>query len=227
MKKFLLIIFLLTISINVTAKEEIIPIRDKDKFIGIKDIITVESDEDKVKIETVAVKGLLFYKSLNKNDKYKIKIIINNDNYHYIKDSIKIEKYKYDSNKTIYRTINNPLRKLYNYKNINLEDKILDKKLKDKGYKGIEELDEYYKDYYKCDKLTSKELKKIIKGKQTYIKESNKVINKLAYNYYYKNIFITKNKNLNIELSINKKNYTDAYLDYPYDMGISFYLKKE
>ena len=117
-------------------------------------------------------------------------------------------------------------RNLIDGKNINLEDKILDKKLKTKGYKGIEELDEYYKDYFKCDKLTNKELKKIIKGKQTYIKESNSVINKLAYNYYYEYVFKIKEKNLNLELSINNKYYTNAYLDYPYDMDISFYLKK-
>lgn len=222
----LLIILLLLSSINVCAKEEVIPIRKENGLIGVKDIITVESNEELVKIETIAVKGLLAYTSINKKDKYKINLKISNKDYKYVDDSINIKKYKYDSNKTIYRTINSPLKKLYNYKNINLEDKILDKKLKSKGYKGIEELDEYYKDYFKCDKLTAKELKKIIKGKQTYIKESNKVINKLAYNYYYKYVFKIKEKDLNLELFIDDKYYTNAYLDYPYDMDISFYLKK-
>lgn len=222
----ILIILLLLSSINVYSKEEIIPIRKENGLIGVKDIITVESNEEIVKIESIAVKGLLAYTSMNKKDKYKINFNISNSDYKYVENSIKIKKYKYDSNKTIYRTINPPLKKLYNYKNINLEDKILDKKLKTKGYKGIEELDEYYKDYFKCDKLTNKELKKIIKGKQTYIKESNSVINKLAYNYYYKYVFKIKEKNLNLELSINNKYYTNAYLDYPYDMDISFYLKK-
>lgn len=222
----LLIILLLLSSINVYSKEEIIPIRKENGLIGVKDIITVESNEELVKIESIAVKGLLAYTSMNKKDKYKINFNISNSDYKYVENSIKIKKYKYDSNKTIYRTINPPLKKLYNYKNINLEDKILDKKLKTKGYKGIEELDEYYKDYFKCDKLTNKELKKIIKGKKTYIKESNSVINKLAYNYYYKYVFKIKEKNLNLELSINNKYYTNAYLDYPYDMDISFYLKK-
>ena len=222
----LLIILLLLSSINVYSKEKIIPIRKENELIGVKDIITVESNEELVKIESIAVKGLLAYTSMNKKDKYKINFNISNSDYKYVENSIKIKKYKYDSNKTIYRTINSPLKKLYNYKNINLEDKILDKKLKTKGYKGIEELDEYYKDYFKCDKLTNKELKKIIKGKQTYIKESNSVINKLAYNYYYEYVFKIKEKNLNLELSINNKYYTNAYLDYPYDMDISFYLKK-
>ena len=222
----LLIILLLLSSINVYSKEEIIPIRKENELIGVKDIITVESNEELVKVESIAVKGLLSYTSMNKKDKYKINFNISNSDYKYVENSIKIKKYKYDSNKTIYRTINSPLKKLYNYKNINLEDKILDKKLKTKGYKGIEELDEYYKDYFKCDKLTNKELKKIIKGKQTYIKESNSVINKLAYNYYYEYVFKIKEKNLNLELSINNKYYTNAYLDYPYDMDISFYLKK-
>lgn len=222
----LLIILLLLSSINVYSKEKIIPIRKENELIGVKDIITIESNEELVKIESIAVKGLLAYTSMNKKDKYKINFNISNSDYKYVENSIKIKKYKYDSNKTIYRTINSPLKKLYNYKNINLEDKILDKKLKTKGYKGIEELDEYYKDYFKCDKLTNKELKKIIKGKQTYIKESNSVINKLAYNYYYEYVFKIKEKNLNLELSINNKYYTNAYLDYPYDMDISFYLKK-
>ena len=222
----LLIILLLLSSINVYSKEKIIPIRKENELIGVKDIITVESNEELVKVESIAVKGLLAYTSMNKKDKYKINFNISNSDYKYVENSIKIKKYKYDSNKTIYRTINSPLKKLYNYKNINLEDKILDKKLKTKGYKGIEELDEYYKDYFKCDKLTNKELKKIIKGKQTYIKESNSVINKLAYNYYYQYVFKIKEKNLNLELSINNKYYTNAYLDYPYDMDISFYLKK-
>lgn len=222
----LLIILLLLSSINVYSKEKIIPIRKENELIGVKDIITVESNEELVKVESIAVKGLLAYTSMNKKDKYKINFNISNSDYKYVENSIKIKKYKYDSNKTIYRTINSPLKKLYNYKNINLEDKILDKKLKTKGYKGIEELDEYYKDYFKCDKLTNKELKKIIKGKQTYIKESNSVINKLAYNYYYEYVFKIKEKNLNLELSINNKYYTNAYLDYPYDMDISFYLKK-
>ena len=222
----LLIILLLLSSINVYSKEKIIPIRKENELIGVKDIITVESNEELVKVESIAVKGLLAYTSMNKKDKYKINFNISNSDYKYVENSIKIKKYKYDSNKTIYRTINSPLKKLYNYKNINLEDKILDKKLKTKGYKGIEELDEYYKDYFKCDKLTNKELKKIIKGKQTYIKECNSVINKLAYNYYYEYVFKIKEKNLNLELSINNKYYTNAYLDYPYDMDISFYLKK-
>ena len=223
--KLLMILFLLISSVNVSAKEEIKPIWN-NKFIGIEDKITIESNEELVKVESIAVKGLLAHTSLNKNDKYKINIKISNKEYTYVEDSIKINKYKFDSNKTIYRTINSPLKKLYNYKNINLEDKILDEKLKEKGYKGIEELDEYYKDYFKCNKLTNKELKKIIKGKQTYIKESNKTINKLAYKYYYKYLFVIENEDLNLEVSLNKKYYTNAYLDYPYDMNVSFYLKK-
>lgn len=223
MKKLLVILILIS-SINVSAKEEIKPIRNKNKFIGIESIITIEKNEEIVKLDSISLKGLLFYTSINKNDKYKIKYKLKNNNYKI--NNIKIKKYKYDSKNTIYRTINSPLKKLYNYRNINLEDKVLDKKLKEKGYSGINELDKYYMDYFKCDKLTDKYLRKIIKGKQTYIKESNNTINKLAYNYYYKNVFIIEENNLNLELSINNKYYTNAYLDYPYDMDISFYLKK-
>ena len=227
MKKYLLIVGLLILLNyqNVSAYEEIIPIRSKDKFIGVKSLIKVDSNDEKVKIESVAVKGLNFYARLNKNDEYKIKIEVDK-NYKYIKNSIKIKKYKYDGKSTIYRTINTPLKKLYKYKNINLSDEVLNKKLKEKGYKGIEELHKYYEDYYKCDKLTNKEIKKIIKGKLTYIKENNYEINKIAYDYYYKTILIVENKDLNIELSLNNKYYKDAYQDYLYDLDISFYLKK-
>ena len=110
----LLIILLLLNSINVCAKEEIIPIRKENGLIGVKDIITVESNEELVKIETIAVKGLLAYTSINKKDKYKINLKISNKDYKYVDDSINIKKYKYDSNKTIYRTINSPLKKIYN-----------------------------------------------------------------------------------------------------------------
>ena len=95
-----------------------------------------------------------------------------------------------------------------------------------KGYSGINELDKYYMDYFKCDKLTDKYLRKIIKGKQTYIKESNNKINKLAYKYYYENVFIIKNNNLDLDIYLNKRNYTNAYENYLYDMDISLELKK-
>ena len=81
-------------------------------------------------------------------------------------------------------------------------------------------------DYFKCDKLIDKYLRKIIKGKQTYIKESNNKINKLAYKYYYKNVFIIKNNNLELDIYLNKRNYTNAYENYLYDMDISLELKK-
>ena len=225
-KKIIIILILLIININdVSAKEEITALRKNNKFIGVQSFITIESSKDKVKIESIAVKGLLSYASLKKDDKYKI-IIKYDKNYELIKNSIKIQKYKYDKKYTIYRTINTPLKKLYKYKNIDLRDEILDKKLKEKGYKGIEELDEYYKDYYKCDKLTYKELKKITKGKLTYNKESNYEINKISYDYYYKYILIVKNKDLNIELSLNKKYLNNAFYEYPYDLEVLFYLKK-
>lgn len=222
----LLIIFLLLHNLNINTKEEVKPIYKNNTFTGIKNIITIESNQNTIKVNTSSIKHLLFYTSINKDDKYIVDIAIDNKNYKYINNTLKIKKYKYDNTKTIYRTINTPLKKLYDYQNINLEDKVLDKKLKENGYKGIEELDEYYKDYYNCNKLTYKELKEIIKGRNTYIKESNFNINKLAYNYYYKNVFKIKKNNLKLELSINKKYYTAAYEDYPYDLNISFYLKK-
>ena len=43
MKKLLVILILIS-SINVNAKEEIKPIRNKNKFIGIESIITIENN---------------------------------------------------------------------------------------------------------------------------------------------------------------------------------------
>ena len=70
MKKLLVILILILISsINVSAKEEIKPIRNKNKFIGIESIITIENNEEIVKLDSISLKGLLFYTSINKNDK--------------------------------------------------------------------------------------------------------------------------------------------------------------
>lgn len=223
-KHLLLIILLIIINItNVSASEEIIPIRKNNNILGVNSIIRIDDDLEKVKVESIAVKGLNFYTSLKKNNKYKIKYIIDG-NYKYEKKSIKIKKYAFDNKYAIYRTINTPLKKLYKCKNIDLRDEVLDKKLKEKGYTGIEELHEYYKDYYKVNKLTFSEIKKITKGKLTYIKESNYEVNKIAYNYYYEKILIIENKNLNIELYLNNKKLTNAYEDYNYDLDILFIL---
>ena len=80
MKKLLVILILIS-SINVNAKEEIKPIRNKNKFIGIESIITIENNEEIVKLDSISLKGLLFYTSINKNDKYKIKYKLKNNNY--------------------------------------------------------------------------------------------------------------------------------------------------
>ena len=72
--------------------------------------------------------------------------------------------------------------------------------------------------------MTFSEIKKITKGKLTYIKESNYEVNKIAYNYYYEKILIIENKNLNIELYLNNKKLTNAYEDYNYDLDILFIL---
>ena len=59
MKKLLVILILILISsINVSAKEEIKPIRNKNKFIGIESIITIENNEEIVKLDSISLKGL-------------------------------------------------------------------------------------------------------------------------------------------------------------------------
>ena len=98
------------------------------------------------------------------------------------------------------RTANTALRSLYqkSIKKDMVTDEALAEKLKENGYKGIEELDKYYLDFYnkkynlECTKLEdfpAKVVSEIFNGNDLPIKESNLEIVELGYNYWYNILF--------------------------------------
>lgn len=106
-----------------------------------------------------------------------------------------------------YRTLNSAILFLYNVSNEkelkeeDLMDEKLSKKLQEKGYSGIEELEKYYLDFYNnkynlqeesLETFTYSTIKEIFSGKRTEIKETNPVMIALSYNYFYnKLLFFT------------------------------------
>lgn len=107
------------------------------------------------------------------------------------------------------RTFNSAIKALYNYPDIKKQNKIkltnksLNKKLKNKGYSGITELDKYYIDFYNkkynlnktnLNNYSYQIIKELFSGIKTNIKETNKQIIKLSYDYFYnKLLYITFN----------------------------------
>lgn len=205
-------------------KEEIEPIIENDKVIGIKDVITIPKNiNNKRLIITPSIKeGLYNYTNIDKDKIYKIEILINNktnNTYKYKNNSLIIQtkKLKEINNYKVYkklgfdneliyqelnlkRTYNEPLKELLNKKE--LTDKNIENKLKENNYKT---LDKYYLDYFN-KKYNLKEtninnykdeiIKEIFTGEESIYYETNENILRLSYNYFY-------NKILN--LGINNK----------------------
>lgn len=109
-------------------------------------------------------------------------------------------------NNTIYdvqsptRCCNEAILNLYNYKSddeINendIQDENLDSVLRKNGYTGIEQLDKYFLDFYNNKYKLSEEsledfsdniIREIFSGKDFYVKETNKELIELAYDFYY------------------------------------------
>lgn len=99
-----------------------------------------------------------------------------------------------------YRTFNSAMMSLYNYTSVgeqkdeDLQDENLTIKLQEKGYKGVEELDKYYLDFYnnkynlkedRLDKFTYSTIKEMFSGNRKEVKETNPEIIALSYNYFY------------------------------------------
>lgn len=108
-------------------------------------------------------------------------------------DNLKI----YD-NFSPFRTFNEPILSLYNYQIKNdyskLTDYALNSQLQQIGYNGIKDLSKYYLDYYNqkynlnepsLDKFTYSTIKEIFIGEISNIKETNKEVIELSYNYFY------------------------------------------
>lgn len=101
------------------------------------------------------------------------------------------------------RVFNKALMQLYNYNDIkeqkenDLTNEMISFKLQQKGYQGIEDLDNYYLDYYnnkynlteeRLEDLTNSTIKEMFTGTKTSIKENNSELIELAYNYFYNNV---------------------------------------
>lgn len=191
--------------------------------INIIITIPKDCDEEELIIAPSILEAIKQYSRINPGDNININLKIDNKsnyNYNYISNSfilstenlqrlgikenlidtkaIGFDRQKVYEISTIYRTINLPIISLYNYNNL-LEDKdlsdiSLDKKLKEKGYTGINELDNYYLDFYNTkynlnekalSDLTYSTIKDLFKGKVTTNKETNPNIIKLSYDYFY------------------------------------------
>ena len=98
------------------------------------------------------------------------------------------------------RTANTAIRTLYgkSIKKDMMLDEALGKKLEEAGYKGIEELNKYYLDFYnkkynlECENLEdlpANVISEIFNGNNYPIKESNLEIAELGYNYWYNVLF--------------------------------------
>ena len=121
----------------------------------------------------------------------------------------------------VYRTYNEPIKYLYDqdeYIDDYLSNDSLNYKLKYYGYSGIDELDEFYIDYYN-DKYNLKETnlnnftysvqKEIFSGKLSTYKETNSKINELAYNYFYNKLLYYRFNSDSID-EFNTHNYSIA-----------------
>ena len=121
-----------------------------------------------------------------------------------------------------YRTINSAILDLYQEINqITITESSLEEKLQEKGYHGISELNRYYLDFFNTKyHLTATQLEdlsdsaildllsgKLIEG----MKEENKEILELAYNYYYNQLFF-----IGFDLSQNL-----------HDFSVGSYMRKE
>lgn len=208
--------------------EESFPIRDDDgMLVGLDCFITIPNDyqDDTLTISPDLFGGIREYKDIHKDDDIFIRLVIinhSNYNYHYILDSFYLgtdtfnEEYEFTNAKgfdgksvmsefVLYRTFNEAIGKLFgyssycDYKDVDLSDHSLDLKLKEFGYSGIDELDQYYLDFYN-DKYLKQEdvlshfekstIKEIFGGQLSFHKETNPEVIALGYENFYHNVLL-------------------------------------
>ncbi len=234
----------------------------KNKVLNVEVIIPEDYDQDKIVVRPD------FFQELNKSIDYliggeliKIDLKINNlsDNtYSYVNNSYKYVSDESILSKVLYKTYNDALKDIF--KNIrvsysDLSEENIDILLKNIGYKGYEDLDEYYLDFYndkyKLDAGSISDFpdevkKDIFTGEVYDIKESNQEIIDMAYEYFSKDIlklnypeddvnqlFLKEFKNIaetseidGISIDINNDYLTDTFASYNLSGDISFELAK-
>lgn len=230
--------------------EEVLPIRENNNFLGINYNITIPADctSKSLKISPNIFGGLSEYKDIVGGDKLEVNIKINNkSNYIYkykagsfvlstpnISEIINYKDTKgvgFDGKKIYdifspYRVFNTALRDLFNNTEIEaVTNEKIEELLKKRNYKGIEELDKYYLDYYnakydyhvkRLEELPYSIIKEIFDGKVLNYKETDKEVIEAGYYYFYNKViavnFIgeivndTNSEQFSIGSYMNKKN---------------------
>lgn len=258
--------------------EEILPIRDEIGILkGINCVITIPSNynEDVIEITPDIFGAINEYSSIRKGD-FLVNIkIINNSNfdYEYLNDSFFVstedikENWNYVDTGVVgfegkaiydlfvpYRVKNSALLELFPSEiDIDLTDEKLDFVLKKNGYSGVEELNEYYLDYYnkkyflscdgirECSDLVTLD---IFTGEESEYLETNNEIIGLAYDNFYNKILnigidnkvfsigdFMKEKCDIVDLDsmiikIDSDYMTNAYKDYQFIGTFGFSLKR-
>ena len=214
---FILLIFLFTIGIDeVLAKsliEEEIEVNwsHEGKISSVNVLLNIPKDcNNKVlNISSMVFSTIKHYKELVGGDNIKINFIIENNssyNYSYLDNSLFVGVNRNISLDEVvsYRAFNVALKDLYNYVRVydsDLVDEVLYSKLSQEGYLGDRALELYYLDYYnkkyhmnkkRLEDFPAKVIREIFSGDNYGIYETDKVVNKLAYDYFYKNVlFVT------------------------------------
>lgn len=120
------------------------------------------------------------------------------------------------------RTANTAIQSLYGVsstakiKKSMVTNEELSKKLIEKGYGGVEDLDKYYLDFYnnkynkaetKLEDFSNEIISELFNGNCLFVKEDNKQITELGYNYWYNKLFSWNFKDQDCNDS-NSENYS-------------------
>lgn len=232
MKKinYLIIILLIfVLSFNVYAqkgvvRENIVPIRNDDgEIIKFRDTIRISNKKNKeFELNSEVFNVINHYKNIK--DIKELELEFKVSGYSIVKRKIKINKLDYKNDSYYpYRSYNKALISLIDSGDIS--DDNINKELKKIGYKGIDELDKYYKDYYMVNKLKFKD---IYDGEVSNYKETNHKLVKLAYDYFYKNILvINRFSDDKVIVKINKNSNINVYNNYLFNVNVKIMLRKK
>ncbi len=236
MKKIILIISLLSLSITVftyqsfgsLAKEGILEIpesnlsdidiiKDGNKVVSLNLKYTIPFEyEDKIIAIDYLIPNFIFKDNYISNDEIKINLILENkSSYEYEYRDYSFSIYKNNNDFKIKRVANLAILNLFNTRIATKEmlvDNNLDIKLKNIGYKGIEELDLYYINYYNnlyqtdyesLNDFTIEMIYQVLSGDVFETWETNLNIIKLSKEYWYDNILSIKFEGNNDSYKIN------------------------
>ncbi len=223
--------------------EKINPIRNQAGVIDTFDIqieIPKEYRKETVEINSCIFDAINNYKTLDPGEAININLEIKNNsqyNYSYEKNSFRLltktigsntkntilgfDQKNISDNFLLYRSMNSAIENLYEADEMSIEkmlsNQMLDEKLQQKGYHGVDQLSVYYLDFYNekyhlkkkgLEEFPKKVIKEIFSGEFSSEKESNQILIALAYLYYYRNtVFLTfpNQKEKSIFFYITKK----------------------